>query len=70
MDAAYKIYLYQNKCKFRHKFNFLLDEHENIIKEYNDSEYFYGEPVNFEGKEGYLINVYKNGQIFNFKKNN
>ena len=62
MDAAYKIYLYQNKCKFRHKFNFLLDEHENIIKEYNDSEYFYGEPVNFGGKEGYLINVYKIGE--------
>jgi hypothetical protein len=58
MDTAYKIYIKQ--LKFEHIFNYLIDKEGEIIEEYKDNcEFYYGEPVTVNGKNGFIVNVTK-----------
>ena len=58
MDRAYKIYL--QRLKFKHIFNYIFDEKYDIIYEYsNNCEFYYGEPVTVNGKNGFIVNIMK-----------
>ena len=59
MDTAYKIYIGQ--LNFEHIFNYIINDQGDIIEEYkNNCFYYYGEPVVFKDKKGYLVNLQKN----------
>ena len=58
MDRAYKIYL--QRFNFEHIFNYIFDEENNIVDEYlQNCEFYYGEPVSIDGKNGFIINIKK-----------
>ena len=58
MDRAYSVYLHQ--FKFKHIFNYIFDEENNIINEFSHNcEFYYGEPVTIDGKIGFIINITK-----------
>ena len=60
MDRAYRVYLEQTK--FKYLFNYEFDGKGGIKKQHKyDCEFYYGEPVNINGKRGFIINIeYKN----------
>ena len=63
MDTAFKIYMKQNK--FSNIFNYLLNENNEVIKEYNqDCEYYFGEPVKINNQRGYLTNIFLKGNDY------
>ena len=65
MDRAYRIYL--GRTKFKYLFNYIYDENNNIINEYlNSCEFYYGEPVIVDGKNGFIVDIKKEKE----KKNN
>jgi predicted nucleic acid-binding Zn finger protein/DNA-directed RNA polymerase subunit RPC12/RpoP len=58
MDRAYRIYL--GRTKFKYLFNYIYDENNNIINEYlNSCEFYYGEPVIVDGKNGFIVDIKK-----------
>ena len=58
MDRAYIIYL--GRYKFKYIFNYIFDENNNIINEYmNNCEFYYGEPVMVDGKNGFIVDIKK-----------
>ena len=59
IDTAYKIYM--KRFNFERLFNYVLNDKEQIIQEFNNSEFYYGEPVNIDGKSGYLVNISGSG---------
>ena len=60
LDRAYNVYLHQ--FKFKHLFNYIFDEENNIINEYSHNcEFYYGEPVIIDGKNGFIVNITKDG---------
>ena len=61
MDRAYRVYLSQMNFKFL--FNYEFDEKNNVKKQHkNDCEFYYGEPVNINGKRGYITNIEIKGE--------
>ena len=59
MDTAYRIYIKQ--INFEHIFNYIINDEGEIIEEFkNNCFYYYGEPVFFKDKKGFLVNMYKN----------
>ena len=58
INGAYKIYL--KEAKFKHIFNYIFEENYNIIKEYpNNCEFYYGEPVTVNQKNGFIVDITK-----------
>ena len=61
MDTAYQIYIGQ--LNFEHIFNYVINDKGEIIEEFkNNCFYYYGEPVYYKDKKGYLVNMYKNNK--------
>jgi hypothetical protein len=59
MRRAYRLYISPD-LKFEHIFNFVFDKDNNIIQEYlKNCEFYYGEPVTVNGKNGFIVNVTK-----------
>ena len=58
MNTAYNIYL--KRKEFKYFFNYLVDIDGKIVEEYFDNCYFYyGEPIIYKDKRGYIICGYK-----------
>ena len=58
MNTAYKLYI--KRKEFSYIFNYLINKDGEIVEEYNDDcYYYYGEPVKYKDKRGYVIQVYK-----------
>ena len=58
METAYKLYI--KRKEFSHIFNYLIDKDGEIVEEYyDDCYYYYGEPIKYKDKLGYIIKVYK-----------
>ena len=56
MNTAYKLYV--NRIEFAHLFNYLINKEGEIIEEYIDNcLYYYGEPIKYKNKNGYIINA-------------
>ena len=66
MNSAYKIYM---KKSLKYFFNYLIDDDGEIIEEYQDESYFYyGEPIKYNDKLGYLIEMkYKEDKCYYMK---
>ena len=58
MNTAYKLYI--KRKEFSYIFNYLINKDGEIVEEYNeDCYYYYGEPIKYKDKRGYIIKVYK-----------
>ena len=58
MKTAFNLFMKRNG--FKHLFNYFVDKNGKIVEEYFDNCYFfYGEPVIYKDKRGYIISVYK-----------
>ena len=58
MNTAYKLYI--KRKEFSYIFNYLINNDGEIAEEYNeDCYYYYGEPIKYKDKRGYIIKVYK-----------
>ena len=56
MDRAYRVYISQ--IKFKHLFNYEFDGNNNVKKQHKlDCEFYYGEPVNVNGKRGFITDI-------------
>ena len=56
MNTAYKIYM---KKSLPLIFNYLINKEGKIIEEYQDiCYYYYGEPIKYNDKMGYILNIY------------
>ena len=56
MNTAYKIYM---KKSLPFIFNYLINKEGKIIEEYQDiCYYYYGEPIKYNDKMGYVLNIY------------
>ena len=56
MDRAYRVYLEQKR--FKYLFNYEFDGKNNVKKQHKyDCEFYYGEPVNINGKRGFITNI-------------
>ena len=58
MNTAYRIYI--KTLRFSHFFNYLVNSKGEILEEYySDCQFFYGEPVKYKDKMGYIISAYE-----------
>ena len=56
MNTAYKLYL--KRFQFSHMFNYLINKKGEIVETYVDNcLYYYGEPIKYQNKNGYIMSV-------------
>ena len=66
MNTAYKIYM---KKRLPYFFNYLINVEGEVVEEYKDKcYYYYGEPIKYNDKMGYVMNIYSKEDKNNYMK--